>query len=490
MNKYQRDIAMVSDRLMILSNRNGEWVYLYGMEGERIYELGSPVDHVKTALLDTYERGLKVDTALTGRFFLTREPIDFYLPVTTQDGETLIVYMTIKTDLIWMVIGALLAVFVGILSIVLITVNVVVGWVVKSEMRAIEGLVVKIEEIANLEGDLTKRIDIKSNNEIGLMAEHVNRLLDTVHQLLTTIKNASDQLAHSTIRFKDMMSMVATNTTHIQHSVEDSQRATLKRTESTGQVVEKVGQINASVSQVADRAHDVTRTALDASEKAEEGKSTVVDMKHFVHQTVDQMKETGHRVTDLKKQSEAISSIVVSIRGIASQTNLLALNASIEAARSGEHGRGFSVVAEEVRKLAEESAAQASSIEALVSEIQKSISETEGSMSNMLDLIERENEMVDLVDERFTHIASSISSVSDLVQEVYAATEEINEFSDSVNQEMLHVSECFELSDSAVDQMIEKITDQNDNVQGLEVQVNDLETMADHLNNMIKKLKL
>jgi Methyl-accepting chemotaxis protein len=489
-NKYQSDISMISDRLLILTNKNGEWIYLYGVEDKKIYELGTTVEQTKASSLDMYERGVKENTTITGRFLLTREPINFYLPVTTKNGEKLIVHMTIKTELIWMVIGVLLAAFVSILAMVLIIVNVVVGWVVKSEMKAMEGLVEKIEDIANLEGDLTKRIDIKSNNEIGIMAEHVNRLLDTVHALLTTIKNASDKLALSTVSFKNMMLEVSADTRHIQSSVEDSQKSTLKRKESADHVFEKVEQIIASVSQVADRAQDVTCTALDASEKAEEGKEVMIDMKRFVHGTVDKVKETGHRVMELKKQSDAISSIVVSISNIASQTNLLALNASIEAARAGEHGRGFSVVADEVRKLAEESATQASSIESLVSDIQKSIFETEGSMSNTLELIERENEMVNLVEERFSHIANSVSTVSDLVQEVYASTEEIHASSESVNQEMLRLSDYFEVSDSAVSQMIQKVTHQNDNVQGLEAQVKELETMSENLNHMIKKIKL
>lgn len=489
-NKYQHDIAMLSDRLMIISNKNGEWVYLYGMEGDRIYEIGTPVDQVEADLFDAYARGFKAESAITGRFLLTGEPIDFYLPVNTQDGEKLIIHMSIKNDLIWMVIGALLAVFAGILVMLLITVELVVGWVVKSEMKAIEGLAKKIEEIANLEGDLTKRIDILSNNEIGLMAEHLNKLLDTIHGLLTTIKNASDQLTHSTVRFKEMMSRASANTSHIKRSVEDSQKATLKRAESTNQVSEKVEQINASVSQVADRTQEVTKTALEASDKAEEGKKVMIDMKHFVHKTVDQVKETGQLVQALKKQSEDISSIVTSIRGIASQTNLLALNASIEAARAGEQGRGFSVVAEEVRKLAEESASQTSRIEKLIHDIQMSISETEGSMSNTLGFIERENEMVDLVDARFTHIAASVSMVSELVQEVYVTTEEMNAFTEMVNHEMTNLSEHFEKSDSAVNEMIFKVNDQNDNVQGLENQVIDLETMAEQLNKMIRKLKL
>lgn len=489
-DRFGDNISLVSDRLLIIANYEGEWVYLYGLEGNQVYEFGTPVLEIDEELMRAYTGGQLEGSDLSGRFLLNRQPLDFYFPVTSADDQTLIIHTTIKTDLIWVLIGAIVVAAASLLAMVLITVNVVVGLVVKKEMKAIDLLVKKVEEISNLEGDLTKRIEITSDNELGLMAEHVNSLLDTVHQLLSMIKDTSNHMLESTLAFKNMLKMAEDNTRNIQVSVEESKKAIVNRTASTEEVKMKIAQINASVSQVSERTQDVTEAASKTSIEADQGKTVMREMKQFVHETVAQVSNTGEKVDYLKTQSDAISSIVVSIRAIADQTNLLALNASIEAARAGENGRGFAVVAEEVRKLAEESAQQASSIEHRIQQIQGSIGETQQSMKKTLAIIESENEMVDAVDEKFSHITSSVSKVSEMVQEVYGATEEIHAFSESVNEEMLNLTAYFKESDGSVDLMIKEVVDQNDNVQSLSEKIQSLDSLSRALHEMIDKLTL
>ena len=192
----------------------------------------------------------------------------------------------------------------------------------------------------------------------------------------------------------------------------------------------------------------------------------------------------------LREESDQINIIIESIRGISKQTNLLALNASIEAARAGENGKGFAVVAEEVRKLAEESSEQTALIENLIHNIQMSVGKTQSSMESVLVNISEENQMAEKVTTQFTVITDSITSVSEMLQEVYGTTEEITAFSDSVTNEVHRMSDHSKQGDQVLEQMMDNISTQNNQIQGMSSQVDTLSKLAERLNNKILKLKL
>ncbi len=486
----EKDISTVSDRLHILTKKDGAWVYLYGIENGKFHDTGDPLAEVSENLEKAYATGTATGTDLSGKFLLNRKPLDFYFPAETADGERLVIHTTIKTDLIWLVIGGIVGSFVALLLLVLATVNIVVSIIVKSEMRSMQTLVEKVEEISNLEGDLTKRIEIKSNNEIGQMATHINQLLDTIQGLMSTIRQSSAQLTENTASFTAMLEEAESNALVIETAMEASDATIATRTESTRRVVDQVAQINDAITQVAEHTASLSTVAIKTSESAEDGTTLMTEMRQFVDETVSQVSGTGEKVAELKAESLAISSIVTSIRNIASQTNMLALNASIEAARAGEQGRGFAVVAEEVRKLAEESAEQVTSIEALIVNIQERIDTTQVSMGEALALIEKEHEMVGNVEGQFTAIAADIAQVTAMVQEMHGATEEITAFSDTVNSEMNALNTSFDISDSSVEEVMNKVIAQNQNIGQLADEIEGLNTLSAALSKIIEKLKL
>ncbi|WP_312100453.1 methyl-accepting chemotaxis protein [Lachnoclostridium sp.] len=487
--KYSENISVISDCIALITKDNEDFVYLYGLEDGVEYSKGDKLTFVESELVDAYETGEIHNTTLTVEYLWHRKPIDFYFPITTEN-QRFVIHTTIKTDLITVLILSVLGVFAVLLILILLAVYTIVRIVLKSEMKIIGTLVEKVDDISNLEGDLTKRIHIKSNNEIGLLAEHINKLLDTVHNLVTTIKESSDYLMITTKSFQEMMEKTAAKTDGIQTAVGKSEDAIGIRTEATQKVNHMVAQINDSINQAACRTEQATEEAIKTSNAANVGFHVMKDMKQHMQHTMEQVSDTGNKVEHLKIASQQISSIVLSIRAIAKQTNLIALNASIEAARAGEYGKGFLVVADEVRKLAEESSIQVTSIESLIQSIQERIYETEESMQQTLHTIDDESKMVSSVEEHFSEIAESITSVSDMVQEVSGETQEISASIDNVNSEMSSLNISFTQSDTVIAQMIDNIEEQNTDVQGLAEQVEKLNLIAGQLNHMISKIKL
>ena len=489
-DQYQENLSYVSDRLMLLTKVEGQWIYLYGVEGEAVFTLGSPVEEVSEELIFAYENREAMGNDFSGRFFLDREPLSFYLPLETKDQEVVILHTTIKTDLIWGLMGGLISALAAILGIVLLTVNLVVGTVVTKEMKTMGVLVGKVEEIAQLKGDMTKRIEIQSNNEIGEMARHVNELLDTVHHLMKTLKRSSDQLMTGASTFEDLMEETKERTNEISLAAGESKEIIHQRSHAIKEVKNKIHEINEEVSGVADLSQRMEGMAKDTEADSHTGKASMDKMKSYVYYTVDQVKDTHQKMASLKDLSKEVNTIVTSIKGITGQTNLIALNASIEAARAGEQGRGFAVVAGEVRKLAEESEQQASSIEERIALIQHQIEKTEASMGETLRTIQKEIQMVEEADGNFDRIAGSVTQVSDMVGKVYGATEEITAFSTEVNHEMENLTNYLDTGDQTVEGMIEGVLEQNQQVQGLTNEVKMISKLSMELHGLLKNLTL
>ncbi len=487
---YQENISFVSDRLMLLTKVDNEWIYLYGMEGEQVFESDSPVQEVPRDLEKAYENRESMGNDFSGRFFLDREPLSFYIPLETADNEVVILHTTIKTDLIWGLLAGLISLLVLILGIVLLTVNIVVGTVISKEMKTMKTLVQKVEDIAQLKGDMTKRIEISSDNEIGTMAENINALLDTVHDLMKTLRSSSDQLMNSAEAFQKLMMETEGRTKEISAAATDSKHSIQGRTQAMQEMKNKILRIDDEVAGVADLSQNLQKMAKDTTGASHSGKNTMKEMKSYVYHTVDQVQDTGEKITSLKNVSKEINAIVATIKGITEQTNLIALNASIEAARAGEQGKGFAVVAGEVRKLAEESATQASSIEERINLIQNQIEGTEASMDETLNTIQQEIAMVEGVDQSFEGIAGSVTQVTDMVEKVHSATEEITTFSHQVNNEMENLTNYFSTSDETVDGMIEGVLEQNREVQSLTEEVKVINRLSLELHGLLENLRL
>ncbi|WP_346866890.1 HAMP domain-containing methyl-accepting chemotaxis protein [Clostridium sp. UBA1353] len=489
-NQFQSNINLFSERLFFITENNGNLVYIYGIDGNQRFENGTIIQNPDPELLEAIQSGEVHRSDIKLTTLIKQESLDFYLPIKDASNKTAVIQMTIKSDLILLLIGLIGGALVVIMGITLIAVNIVVGLVINAEMRQMSELVQRVKEISNLEGDLTKRIQVKSNNEIGEMAEHINELLETTRKLMITISDTSEFLSNSTNEFGNSMGVAQKLTGNIEHSVAKNQIGIKNRSDSTEQVNANVGKINQALTQVASQTQNLGVVAKKTSVEANESRQLMSSMKDFVLESITQVSDTGEKVTKLKVQSQEIGKIMESIRAIAQQTNLLALNASIEAARAGEHGKGFSVVAEEVRKLAEETAMQANSIEKLIQGMQLQVDDTQGSMSTTLNIINQEGEMIQTLEDQYNEIIKAIVGVAEMIKNVEIATDEIQLRSGHVAIEMNNLTEYFSESDNSIEVMMSEVLKQNENIQSMSAKTKGLFDISQQLNQLIVKLKL
>jgi methyl-accepting chemotaxis protein len=223
-----------------------------------------------------------------------------------------------------------------------------------------------LKDIAQGEGDLTKRLTIDSNDEIGELAKWFNVFVDNIQNVIKNVQSNAEG--------------VSSASTELSSTAEDLNKGSREQKAQTENVASAVVQISQSIADVVNNASVSTKASKDASDLANKGKDVVDRTVKGMEKIAETVRQTSGIIAKLGQSSHEIGTILKVINDIAEQTNLLALNAAIEAARAGEQGRGFAVVANEVKKLAESTANATKEIAGMIVKIQQ---DTDKSVTSM-----------------------------------------------------------------------------------------------------------
>ena len=339
--------------------------------------------------------------------------------------------------------------------------SIVLGLIITRSVNCgVRELAITAKKLAN--GELTARVNWDSTDELGDVGRAFNQMATEFSSLISQVRQSADQVATAAA----MQASTAEKVSAI--SDNQTQQAAIAAT--------SIENLNSAVKEIAQKTDNVVTSANDASVMASEGQQVVNKAVLGIQQVAITVSESAQLMVALGKRSDEIGQIVNVIKDIAEQTNLLALNAAIEAARAGEQGRGFAVVADEVRKLAERTATATSEISKMISAIQ---SETGNAVTTMEKGSSQVSDGVALANQAgqsLQNINSSVKRVVEMIEQISEATRSQSEATNEITKRVEHIAEMARENTSSVDETTHASRD--------------LQKLSGHLQQVVSRFKL
>ncbi|WP_328185429.1 HAMP domain-containing methyl-accepting chemotaxis protein [Marinobacter sp. OP 3.4] len=330
------------------------------------------------------------------------------------------------------------ATIIGVVVLVIVILGVVLAWLLtRSITRPIHQAVTLARRVAD--GDLQETVTSNRGDELGQLLSALGAMVTSLRELVRHINTSATNIASSA---EELSTVTA----------ETSQGVTQQR-DQTDQVATAMNEMVATVNDVAKSAEEAFGAANTANEKAAAGESAVEETLSYVSELNGQVEQVMERLRGLQKDSENIGTVLDVIKSVAEQTNLLALNAAIEAARAGEQGRGFAVVADEVRSLAQRTQSSASEIETLISNL---VSSTENSVSTMergTTLAGQTLDSARTTGETIREIAQAVGNISQYNSQIATAAEQQTSVAEDINQNVTQIRDVSDQSATAAEQI-------------------------------------
>ncbi|MEZ1318050.1 methyl-accepting chemotaxis protein [Pseudomonas fluorescens] len=323
--------------------------------------------------------------------------------------------------------GVLLSI-IGIAAVVLLVIAAAGMLLANTILRPLHLMKANLDDIAAGEGDLTRRLTITSQDELGELAGSFNRFVDKIHGLVRQITEMTSQL------------------TGLVHQVSDqahrSDQAMERQRHETDQVATAINEMSAAAQEVAKSAQNAAVAAQQTDEEGQAAKRVVAGSIVKIHALVDDIRSSGVSLDSLQKDVASIVSVLGVIRSIAEQTNLLALNAAIEAARAGEAGRGFAVVADEVRALASRTQISTQEIQGMIDRLQAGTQSAVEAMRRSSEAGDGTSAQANEAGASLDTMAQLIATINSMNAQIASAAEEQTAVAEEINRSVHQIAEA------------------------------------------------
>lgn len=321
--------------------------------------------------------------------------------------------------------------------------------------------VLAIEDLAEGEGDLTRRLRAEGKSEIMQMSDGFNRFAGKVHRLVTQVAGGVQNLS---LVVKDVSSIV-----------DQTQQGSQQQRSQTEQVASAITAMTTTVEEVASNASLAADSAQQADENAKTGQTVVTETIDSINELASEIETGVNVIIGLEKDAESIGSVLDVIKGISEQTNLLALNAAIEAARAGEQGRGFAVVADEVRTLASRTQESATEIQKMINNLQAQASAAVQAITQGQEKAKTSVANASNAGDALNAITQSVATITSMNIQIAKASEEQSSVAAEINENVMNISQVAEQNETASNSLSESS--------------NKLAHLAQELNGVVSQFK-
>lgn len=392
----------------------------------------------------------------------------------TEEIENLASGALRRTSIIVILAGIIIAILTAIIS--------------RLFTRPIINLGKSAEKIKN--GDMTEDINITSKNEIGLLQGSFSSMISSLTNVINKVNIASDNIKRTIEDLKIRSELTVKASEEISSVVEQVASGTenqIHSVEATSMIIEEMTK---QVDEVDVKIKDIEDAASHATDIASIGTVHINDTQKAIESIVEKVENSSTKISSLTKETQKIGKIITFIDNISNQTNLLALNAAIEAARAGEAGRGFTVVADEIRKLAEQTGNASKDIVGIINSIQKDMGDVTISMDESIEEVNKGSNVINKATESFSNIKEETKKVNESISNFTNIVKMLTIGMNEIEMSMREVSAVSQQTGAGTQTVLASSEEQQSAIEHVEGLADNLDLMADELVSIVNEFKV